>query len=231
MVLGRRFGATLVLAHARESGGRGREARGTDLLERARARVVAAGLAAETTLRDGAADLALAELARESDAVLVGRRGGHTAGDALGPTAAATVRTAPVCVIVCGGAASPMRSVALAFDGRDASRRALALAARFASATRSQVHVVHANDDPAAGLLVVGEAEATLSLQQVDFTTHVESGPPAEVVARIVRRLKCDALFAGAHVARDAPMRPSPVVVSHAEQILRRTDVPVVIQP
>jgi hypothetical protein len=38
-------------------------------------------------------------------------------------------------------------------------------------------------------------------------------------------------LFAGAHVRREGGGRPSPVVVSHAEQILLHTDIPVCIQP
>ena len=59
--------------------------------------------------------------------------------------------------------------------------------------------------------------------------THVEPGKPGEVVADVVRRTRCDALFAGAHVPHGQE-RPS-VVVSHAEDILRSTDIPVVIQP
>ena len=64
----------------------------------------------------------------------------------------------------------------------------------------------------------------------VPFVTHVEPGKPGEVVAAVVKRIRCDALFAGAHMShRDG--RPSAVVVSHAEEILRHTDIPVVIQP
>ncbi|HXF96953.1 MAG TPA: universal stress protein [Gemmatimonadales bacterium] len=232
VVLGRRFHATIVVAHVREPGS-GTEAAGSGaaLLERARERVAAAGLRVETVERRGEADLELAALARDADAVLIGRRGGTTAGDALGPTAAAMVRTAEVCVILCGARVSGMHRVAVAFDGREASKRALDLAARFASVAESIVHVIHASDDPEAGLRVVGEAEALLSLRQVAFQTHVEPGRPGEAVARAIKRTRCDALFAGAHVARDAPQRPSPVVVSHAEEILRHTDIPVVIQP
>src|SRR5439155_16914288 len=63
----------------------------------------------------------------------------------------------------------------------------------------------------------------------ISFVTHVEAGKPGEVVAGVVRRTRCDALFAGAHVPHGGE-RPS-VVVSHAEEILRHTDIPVVIQP
>jgi len=229
VLLGRRLHATIVVAHAQvrgeEPGG------GAALLERARDRVVAAGLPVEVLMRHGDPDAALAELAGDADAVLIGRRGVTTTGDALGPTAAAVVRATETCVIVCGGTASPMQVVALAFDGSETSRRALEIAAQFASIVHSTVHVIHASADRDAGLLVVGEAEAALSLQGVDFVAHVEPGTPGEVVARVVKRTRCDALFAGAHVERETSHRSSLVVDSHVEQILRHTDIPVVIQP
>jgi len=228
VVLGRRFHSTIVVAHVRE---RGRATGDAKLLERALERLAAAELAAEVAEGTGEPDLELAALAREADAVLIGRRGITTTGDALGGTAAAMVRGAQVCVILCGATPSHMRRIAVAFDGLETSKRALELAVRFASIVETTVHVVHASDDVHEGVQVVGQAEATLSLHQVAFQTHVEPGEPGEALAIVVKRLNCDALFAGAHVVRGAPLRPSPVEVSHAEQILRRTDIPVVIQP
>ncbi len=235
--LARRFQATIVVVHVRETGGGRREAsapplpNGTALLERARLRVAAAALAVESVERDGDPDQVLAELARDVDAVLIGRRGVTAQGDALGSTAAALVRTVERCVIVCAGVPSPMRACAVAFDGRATSLRALELAGRFASVVGSTVHIIHANAEREAGLRVVGVAEATLSLQGVSFVTHVEAGVPGAVVAAVVTRTRCDSLFAGAHVRREGGGRPSPVVVSHAEQILLHTDIPVCIQP
>lgn len=226
--LGKRFGSTIIVAYVKEPDGR--ETDGPAMLDRARERVMTAGLAVETTALTGQADLELAELAKTADAVLVGRRGVTTKGDALGPTVASLIKIAERCVIVCGGLPSPMRSIAIAFDGRDTSRRALELAMQFATVAESTVHIVHANDDREAGLKVVGVAEATLSMQRVPFVTHVEQGKPGVVVADVVKRTRCDALFAGAHMSlREG--RPSAVVVSHAEEILRHTDIPVVIQP
>ena len=51
---------------------------------------------------------------------------------------------------------------------------------------------------------------------------------PGAAVARVIERTKCDALFAGAHVGSG---RRSDVTVSHAEEILLHTDIPVVIEP
>jgi nucleotide-binding universal stress UspA family protein len=228
IVLGRRFGATLVVAHVAERGAGSGDRDGAGLLERAEERVRAAGLGTETVLRRGDPDTELAELAKGVDVVLVGRRGGTSRAGELGATVSSLIKIAERCVIVCGAAPSPMNACAIAFDGRETSRRALDLAARFASIAQSTVHVIHATIDPAAGLQLVGEAEAVLSLQGVAFVTHIEAGTPGEVVRRVVLRTKCDALFAGAHITHG---RDSKVTVSHAEQILRHTDIPVVVQP
>src|SRR3989442_9864610 len=102
------------------------------MLERARERLLAAGLTPETIEEQGEPDVILARLASGADAVLVARRGAITKGDALGPTVASLIRIAERCVIVCGGQPSPMRSCAVAFDGGDTSRRAPHLPGPFA---------------------------------------------------------------------------------------------------
>ncbi|HET8712439.1 MAG TPA: universal stress protein [Gemmatimonadales bacterium] len=222
IMLGTRFKSKLVVAHVRERG-----SDGAKLLERAGERVQDAGLAAETLLCDGSPDAELAALALDADTVLVGRRGRSSAGaDVIGGTVASLIRIAERSVIVCASKPSPMDRCAIAYDGRETAQRALELAARFASVTQSTIHVIHATIDPAMGTMVVGEAEALLSLQGVAFVTHLERGTPGEAVARVIQQTQCDALFAGAHVGKRAA-----VTVSHAEEILLHTDIPVVIQP
>jgi len=230
VVLGHRFHSALVVATVVD-GDDAAQAEAATLLERARFRVAAAGLDVEALLREGAPDLILAELAQDVDAAVVGRRGVQTerAGPfALGRTAASLIQVAERCVVVCGGAPSPMRACAVAFDGRN--RRALELAARFASVAGSTVHVIHAYRDRLKGTRVLGQAEAELSLLGVQFQTHLEEGRAGEVVARVVRAIRADALFAGAHIPRGlGEHRPS--VASHTEDILLHTDLPVAIQP
>ena len=227
VVLGVRFKSRLVVAHVQETYGAGRRSDSGELLERAHERVKDAGLTVETVLLEGSPDSELAVLARDVDAVLVGRRGrSSSSARVVGRTVASLIRIAERTVIVCAGKPSPMERCAIAYDGRETAQRALALVARFASVTNSTVHVIHATIDPAIGTMVVGEAEAILSLQGVAFVTHLEHGTPGEAMARVIQMTKCDALFAGAHVGkRDV------VTVSHAEEILLHTDIPVVIQP
>lgn len=235
VALGRRFRSHLVVATVVETGGVGDAAAafvGADaLLERARFRVVAAGLPGEAVRREGRAELELADLARGVDAALVGRRGvrGEREGPAvIGRTVTALVRIAERAVIVCGGPLSPMRACAVAFDGQN--HRALELAARFASVAGSTVHVIHACRDRAEGARVLGQAEALLSLHGVPFRSHLAQGSAAEAVARVVRAIHADALFAGVHVPR-GPGEPGARVASHTEDILMHTELPVAIQP
>ena len=224
--VGLRFKAKIVVAHIRETHAlRKRASDSGVLLQRAQERITDAGLAAETILKHGNPDVELATLARDVDTVLVGRRGRTSPADVLGKTVTSLIRIAERAVIVCASKPSPMNACAIAYDGRETSQRALALVARFASVTHSTVHVIHATIDPAIGTMVVGEAEAMLSLQGIAFVTHLERGTPGESVARVIQETQCDALFAGAHVGR------RDVTVSHAEEILLHTDIPVVIQP
>jgi len=228
--LGLRFKSTLVVVHVTETHGLSRRTTETgELLQRAKERVTDAGLGVETILKHGAPDTELAALAGDVDAVLVGRRGRSSPADILGRTVTWLIRIAQRTVIVCASKPSPMNSCAIAYDGRETAQRALALVVRFASVTHSTVHVIHATVDPAMGTMVIGEAEAMLSLQGVKFVTHVEPGTPGAAVARVIERTKCDALFAGAHVGSGS--RRSDVTISHAEEILLHTDIPVVIQP
>lgn len=229
VALARRFHSHLVVATVVEDERSGPASR--RLLERAHFRVLAAGLPDDAIQREGQADVELPQLAKDADAALVGRRGvthERAGATAIGPTVAALVGVAERCVIVCGGALSPMRSCAVAFDGHN--RHALELAARFASAAESTVHVIHACRDRDEGARVLGAAEALLSMLGVAFQTHLEVGGADEVVARQVRDIRADALFAGAHIPR-GPGERRPSVASHTEEILLHTDLPVVIQP
>ena len=225
VVLARRFDATVLAVYAHEPGAAVDRA----LAERAAFRVTAAGLRGKALEWPGAADQVLAEFALQAEAVLVGRRSVTSSG-ALGRTAAALVRIAERCVVVCAGAPSAMRNCAVAIDGGESSTRALELAARFASVSGSVLHVLHAGDPDTAGD-AVGPVEALLSLQRVAYHTHVRPGEPAEVVAALVRELCADVLFAGAHIRREQPAGPAAVVVSHAEDILTNVPIPVVVQP
>jgi len=169
---------------------------GAAMLDRARERLVTAGLRAEIVEREGEPDVELAELAKAADAVLVGRRGVTTKGAALGPTVVSLIKIAERCVIVCGGLPSPMTSCALAFDGRETSQRP-------SSSPRARHRGrEHDPSDPrrrrprrrSAG----GRRRGSAALEQrVPFVTTSSPAPPAKLVARVIKRTRCDACSPG----------------------------------
>jgi nucleotide-binding universal stress UspA family protein len=219
VVLGERFRSTLMIVHVRE-----RRDSDADLLTRAAERVAAAGVAVEPVAESGDPADILVRLAAGADLVCIGRQGRKRTA-ALGPTAQTVIKRAGKGTMVCGGTPSPMRRVAVAYDGGETSQRALDLALRYAAVAGSELDVIHAGD-PAAGAPVVAQAEMALSMNPVVYRTHVRPGEPGVVVAAVIRESRCDALFAGAHV--EAGRGPD---VSHAEAILVETDIPVIIQP
>jgi len=123
-----------------------------------------------------------------------------------------------------------MRTCAVALAAGEPSRRALGLAARFASASGSPLHVLYAGDTTTADDLI-GPVEAELSLQGIVYHTHTRRGPAADTVAALVREVGADVLFAGAHLHRDGGGGPAAVLVSNAEEILKHVPIPVVVQP
>ncbi|MGH7751683.1 MAG: universal stress protein [Gemmatimonadales bacterium] len=219
VILGERFRSTLMVVHVRE-----RRDSDADLLTRAAERVTAAGLAMETLPDTGEPSEVLVRLAAGADLVCIGRQGRKRTA-ALGPTARTVIKRAGKCTLVCGGSPSPMRRVAVAYDGGPTSQRALDLGLRYSAVAGSELDVIHAGD-PAAGATVVAQAEMALSMNPVVYRTHVRAGEPGVVVAAVIRESRCDALFVGAHV--EAGRDPD---VSHAEAILVETDIPVMIQP
>ena len=150
IVLGRRFGATLVLGHV---AGRAKAVpEAAAMLGRAAERVRGAALDAAVVLREGDPDTELAALAKEADAVLVGRRGHTAQGAELGATVASLIKLAERCVIVCGARPSPMHACAVAYNGGATAKRALDFAARFAGILQSTIHIIYATTDHAAGV-------------------------------------------------------------------------------
>jgi nucleotide-binding universal stress UspA family protein len=210
IVLARRFGSTVTVACVREPGSPVDPA----LAERGRFRATGAGVRGELIERDGSAATELAELGKRADAILIGRPR-----SAVGRTTTALVRGAARCVVVCGGAPSPMRVCAAVVNGGETSSRALRLAARVAAASGGALHLVHAAPDEGAAQRVTGPAEAMLSHEGVAFDTHVRAGNLAVVVPELARELRADVLFVGADPA------------SSAEDILARVTIPVVVHP
>ncbi|MGH7701768.1 MAG: universal stress protein [Gemmatimonadales bacterium] len=194
------------------------------LLEDAAGAVRRAGLPVETVYRAGEVAVELFELSAGVDAVFVGRVGLRGVSDPLGPDTRELIRRAPTPLVVCGTVVSAMNRCGVAYDGEASSREALALAARYAEVAGAHLDVIHSTRDEAKGREILARAAMALSAAPVHFETHLERGDVHEAVANAVRRLDCNALFAGTHREEGRWSVPS-----HTEAILRATDIPVVV--
>ena len=185
-----------------------------ELLTRAEERVKDAGLRCKRSNSTATPAPRFRRSPASVDTVLVGRRGDRRSADVLGKTVSALIRVAERSVIVCASTPSPMEGV----RGRVRWAGDVAAGARPGGAVRER-HEEHRSchsrhHRSAIGTMVVGEAEALLSLQRVAFVTHIERGTPGEAVARVVQRTELRRLLcrrphrrAGGRSPRQTPRR------------------------
>ncbi|MBI1723682.1 MAG: universal stress protein [Gemmatimonadetes bacterium] len=200
--------------------------RADKLLEAGAARARGAGLTVETVRAVGLVDEELLRLAGQAEAIVVGRRGElHGAPGSIGEVTAHIIKKSPKPVLVAGERPSPCDHPVVAYDGREHSSQALALAARYAGAVGVKLDVVHVADDPAAGDELLARAGAFLSGQGVGYETHRLTGGVAAAVAGFIEGSGADLLAAGAHESR----RHSWGIGSTAEKLLKATTIPVIV--
>lgn len=231
--LGKRFRARLLLAHVSRAAdiatvqGPGRDTGAFTLaiLDEAAAAAAEAGLQGEMIQRRGAVVQELVALAHEADAVFVGRAG-LDAKDPLGPETRALIQRCPVPVFVAATSVAQFDRCAVAYDGGATSQRALAFAARFVGIRGGRLEVVTAGEDEERATETLARAAAALSESPLRFGTHFARGKIGPAVARTIRDLECDALITGAHRVEGHAEVPS-----HTEELLRATDIAVVVQP
>ncbi|MEP6574531.1 MAG: universal stress protein [Gemmatimonadota bacterium] len=227
ILLGHRFRSRIVVVHVTQAdffGSADAQDEAGHLLTEAADLVRGAGLSVETALRRGSVEEELRAFSRDADLLVVGRIGRLTTDDVLGPDTRELIARSITPLLVCGASTSPMDRCAVAFDGEATSNQALAFAARYAEIAEAQLEVIHVSDDEMSGRAVLARASGALSVSPLRFETHLETGDVHEAVSDAVERLRCNALFVGAHRSEGRWLVPS-----HTEAILRATDIPVLI--
>lgn len=233
IVLGKEFRARLLLGHvsrsaelaAAEGPGRDTGAFTLSIFDEAAAAAAEAGLQGEMVQGRGEVVEQLVAMAHEADAVFVGRAG-LSAKDPLGPDTRALIQRCPIPVFVAATSVAHFERCAVAYDGQATSQRALAFAARFVGIRGGRLKVVTAGEDREKAQGVLARAAAALSESPLRFGTHYAEGKIGASVGRAIGELGCDALFVGAHREEGRALMPS-----HTEELLRATDIAVVVHP
>ena len=230
--LGRRFRSTILLAAISDVRALDdpllKDERATRLLTAAAARVRGAELGCEEFRASGLVDQELIVLSDKAEAIVVGRRGEmHAEPGTIGAVTARIVRKSPRPVVVAGERPSAFMKPVVAYDGGVTSSSALTLAARYADAIRVPLDVVTVSDRNDEAEELLARAGAFLSGEHVDYVTHRLTGDVTKAIATHVEQTGADLLVAGAHGGRRK--RISWSLGSHAEELIRATQVPVII--
>ncbi len=159
--------------------------KGEHILSELRQKVEAAGVPVETRMEEGVPGQSIADLAKEHDLVVLGKRGEHAkwGRDLLGSTAEAVTKRSTVPVLLTDEQARPFKKALVMFDGSEPAGRALRLAADLAARDSVELMILTANDDAEEGQAVLDEARAYLDPLGLAVTHAVLPGKPARAAA------------------------------------------------
>lgn len=203
--------------------------RGRAILEDAKARIEAAGVAqVETRLRNGDLVETVLEMEATADLIVVGKRGeaADFAKLHLGSNVERVIRASQRPVLVCSRAFKPVERIMIAFDGGASVQKAVDHIARspMFDGLPCQILTVgavtgdlHRKLEGAATLLRGGG---------FDVTTSLLPGHPEEVIAEQIRAGAADLLIMGAHT--HARLRAL-ILGSATTEMIRSCQVPVML--
>jgi nucleotide-binding universal stress UspA family protein len=202
------------------------DARAKRFLAEGEDRVAEAGLAVETVRAVGIVDEELLRLAETTDAVVIGRRGElQTHHGKIGAVTSHIIKSALRPVLVAGDRPSAFERPVVAFDGGETSSHALDAAARFAAERHLPLDIVHVSNDPRDAEEMLAAASTIATARGVTPRTFTLSGDIVDAIADWVSRNGGDFLIVGVHGGRGTPWP----LGSHAEKLIRATVVPVLV--
>lgn len=173
--------------------------RGRMLLDQAKARMQAEGVAVEARLRNGDLVETVAEFERDARLVVIGKRGEASkyATAHLGSNLERVVRSSHRPVMVASRAYRPIQRFLIAFDGGPSATRAVELAATDALLKGLECHILMAGSKDSRGPL--DAAVKRLEAAGLRVNAHSESGHAEDVIARYVEREDIDCVVMGAY--------------------------------
>ncbi len=204
------------------------EKRGQAALDVVSAMSAEAGLNCECRLATGTVTRSICDEARSTDLLVIGQHGEHAAwADGLiGSTVESVVRRAECPVLVAGVAYAEFRRVVAAYDGSDASLKALKVAATLCSEWPLPMTVVTGGTDRAAGERLLDDARSYLETYRLDTDFKVAAGEPAEAIIECARQIDANLIVMGAY----GHTRVRHLILgSTTSQVIHRSPVPVLL--
>lgn len=202
---------------------------GRALVEAARARMEAAGLAdVKTRLRTGGLLEALGEVEDEARLIVIGKRGEHAdfASLHLGSNLERVVRAAHKPVLVASRAFSRPQRALIAFDTGASVAKAVDHIARGRLFTGMRLHLLHAGNETEAMRAAIERAGEKLRAAGHTVEISIESGEPETVIARHTGEGGADMLVMGAY--GHSRIR-NLIIGSTTTQMIRACKVPVLL--
>ena len=153
---------------------------------------------------------------------------GSTVAARLGSGFRQIIQRSPRPILAVCQTISPLDKVLLAYDGSDKGNEALFMATYLAEQWGAQVVVVTAHEKKTADTAVVDHARRYLELHEVAAKFVAAQGTAADLIMETAVSHQCNLIAMGGYGAQPVVKA---VLGSTADEILRRSDMPVLICP
>jgi nucleotide-binding universal stress UspA family protein len=181
-------------------------------------------------LEEGVPGKVIADLGKENDLVVLGKRGEHAkwGRDLLGSTAEAVTKRSDVPVLLVEEQARPLAKALVMIDGGEPAERALRLAAGLAADVPLGLTVLTAQDDENEGKKVLDAARDYLGNAKLSAVYVLLPGKPARAVATALADDPIDLVIMG---MRGHSVIHDLILGRTTEQVMRSVKVPVLLVP
>lgn len=190
------------LTKLEEAAGRVAILKGNAILEDARQKLTAAGVAEiTTTQRHGTLVETLEELEPRCELVVIGKRGEHAdfAKGHLGGNLQRVIRTAVRPVLVAARAFKPIERFLIAYDGGPSVTKAIDFLLASPLLKNAACHILRAGSVDDKARYYLEETATKLRAAGYEVTSHATPGDPETVIAEAVKREEINLLVMGAY--------------------------------
>lgn len=189
-----------------------------------------AGVNGRLILETGPITQTIIDRARWNDLIVMNlaHPPGKTVAARLGSGFRQVVQRSPRPILAVPGTVSPLDKALLAYDGSDKAKEALFMAAYLAEQWPTQLMVVIAHEKKAADTAVSDHARRYLDLHEIEAEFVIEPVPAADLILDTAVSHTCNLIIMGGYGTQPIV---EVVLGSTANDILRRTPMPVLICP